>query len=103
MEPSLFVPLGEQEHLKEFFNTMRENGRKDAAEDMEQLIACVKEMQEDLSDAMEEIDFLQQQIKDMQDSTMKAKLQKAPGRDDGFRENGLSEDGRSEKRYCRTG
>lgn len=77
MEPSLFVPLGEQEHLKEFFNTMRENGRKDAAEDMEQLIACVKEMQEDLSDAMEEIDFLQQQIKDMQDSTMKAKLQKA--------------------------
>ena len=68
MEPSLFVPLGEQEHLKEFFNTMRENGRKDAAEDMEQLIACVKEMQEDLSDAMEEIDFLQQQIKDISDS-----------------------------------
>ena len=102
MEPSLFVPLGEQEHLKEFFNTMRENGRKDAAEDMEQLIACVKEMQEDLSDAMEEIDFLQQQIKDMR-FDYEGKTAKSTGRDDGFRENGLSEDGRSEKRYCRTG
>ena len=76
LESNLFVPLGEQEHLKEFFDTMRENSREGTAEDVEQLIACVEELQEDLSDAMEEIQFLKQQIKDMQDATMKAKLQK---------------------------
>lgn len=76
LESRLFVALGEQEHLKEFFDTMQKSGREGAAEDVEQLIACVEAPQEDLSDAMEEIQFLKQQIKDMQDATVKAKLQK---------------------------
>lgn len=76
MEPNLFVPLGEQEHLKEFFETMRENGREETAENMEQMLACIKEMQEGLADAVEEIEFLKEQIQGMQDATMKAKFQK---------------------------
>ena len=37
MAESLSVPLGEQEHLKEFFEVMRDNGKKMQAEDMERL------------------------------------------------------------------
>lgn len=76
LESNLSVPLGEQVHLKEFFDMMQKSGREEAAEDVEHLITCVEEMQEDLSEAMEEIKFLKQQIKEMQDATMKAKLQK---------------------------
>lgn len=76
METALEVPLGDQEHLKDFFDSMRAGGRKGQAEDIENLISCIESMQEDLTDALDEVKFLREQIKTMQDKTMKAKFQK---------------------------
>lgn len=75
METSLFVPLGEQEHLKEFFEVMRANGKKIQAEDMERLFDYITDLQRDLKEAIEEVDYLRDQIEEMQDQTLKAKFE----------------------------
>lgn len=75
MESSLFVPIGEQEHLKEFFEVMRDNGKKMQAEDMERLFDYITVLQRDLKDAIEEVDYLRDQIEEMQDQTLKAKFE----------------------------
>ena len=72
---SLSVPLGEQEHLKEFFEMMRDNGKKIQAEDMERLFGYITVLQRDLKDAIEEVDYLRDQIEEMQDQTLKAKFE----------------------------
>ena len=72
---SLSVPLGEQEHLKEFFEVMRDNGKKIQAEDMERLFGYITVLQRDLKDAIEEVDYLRDQIEEMQDQTLKAKFE----------------------------
>lgn len=77
MESTLAVSLGEQEHLKEFFDSMRAAGKKGQAEDIENLLSCIESMQGDLTDALDEVKYLREQIKTMQDKTMQAKLQKA--------------------------
>ena len=75
MAESLSVPLGEQEHLKEFFEVMRDNGKKMQAEDMERLFDYITVLQRDLKDAIEEVDYLRDQIEEMQDQTLKAKFE----------------------------
>ena len=70
MESSLFVPIGEQEHLKEFFEV-----KKMQAEDMERLFDYITVLQRDLKDAIEEVDYLRDQIEEMQDQTLKAKFE----------------------------
>ena len=75
MEESLSVPLGEQEHLKNFFEEMRNRGKKSQAEDMERLYDYIAGLQRDLKDAIEEVDYLRDQIEEMQDQTLKAKLE----------------------------
>ena len=55
MAESLSVPLGEQEHLKEFFEVMRDNGKKMQAEDMERLFDYITVLQRDLKEAIEEV------------------------------------------------
>ncbi len=75
MAESLSVPLGEQEHLKEFFEMMRDNGKKIQAEDMERLFGYITVLQRDLKDAIEEVDYLRDQIEEMQDQTLKAKFE----------------------------
>ena len=77
LESTLAVSLGEQEHLKEFFDSMRAAGKKGQAEDIENLLSCIESMQGDLTDALDEVKYLREQIKTMQDKTMQAKLQKA--------------------------
>ena len=75
MAESLSVPLAEQEHLKEFFEVMRDNGKKTQAEDMERLFDYITVLQRDLKDAIEEVDYLRDQIEEMQDQTLKAKFE----------------------------
>lgn len=75
VESSLFVPIGEQEHLKEFFEVMRDKGKKVQAEDMERLFDYISVLQRDLKDAIEEVDYLRDQIEEMQDQTLKAKFE----------------------------
>ena len=75
MEESLSVPLGEQEHLKNFFEEVRDGGKKNQAEDMERLYDYIAGLQRDLKDAIEEVDYLRDQIEEMQDQTLKAKLE----------------------------
>lgn len=97
MEPSLLVPLGEQEHLGEFFDMLRDGGRNEQAEDVEQLLSCIKGMQEELSDALDEVRFLREQIKMMQDKTMKVKLQKMQAEVQGSMEQAWEQMGKVKK------
>lgn len=72
MSESLSVPLGEQEHLKEFFEVMRDNRKKMPAEDLERLFDYITVLQRDLNDAIEEVDYLRDQVEEMLDQTLKA-------------------------------
>lgn len=74
LESSLFIPLAEQEHLKDFFSLMKGNGKKIQAEDMESVIKYMESLQKDLREAIEEVDYLRDQIQAMQDDTLRAKL-----------------------------
>ena len=76
METTLNVALGEQEHLRDFFLQMKEQGRGEQAEDIEQLLAQLKGMKSEFEDALDEIRYLKEQISTIQDQTVKAKLRK---------------------------
>lgn len=66
----------EQAELVDFFEAMGRNGRQVQAEDIERLLSCIKAMQEEFSDAMDEISYLREQIQLMEDATVKARFQK---------------------------
>ena len=53
--------------------SMRAAGKKGQAEDIENLLSCIESMQGDLTDALDEVKYLREQIKTMQDKTMQAK------------------------------
>lgn len=74
MQANLQVPLGEQEHLRDFFTMMKDNGRAAQAEDVERLISCMEGMKTEFADAMDEIRYLREQIDVLQNQTMKGKL-----------------------------
>lgn len=76
MEATLNVALGEQEHLRDFFLQMKEQGRGEQAEDIEQLLAQLNGMKSEFEDALDEIRYLKEQISTIQDQTVKAKLRK---------------------------
>ncbi len=76
MDASLKVALGEQEHLREFFTIMKEQGRENQAEDIGQLLAQMEGMKTEFADALEEIRYLREQIDTLQNQTVKAKLRK---------------------------
>lgn len=63
MGSALSVSLEEQ--MKTFRNTMEQNGRESQAEDIGQLIDCVQSIQMNLADAMEEADYLLEQLRFM--------------------------------------
>lgn len=74
MEGTLKVALGEQDHLREFFTMMKEQGQERQAEDIGQLLAQMEGMKVEFADALEEILYLREQIDLLQNQTVKAKL-----------------------------
>lgn len=63
-----------EEQMKTFRNTMEQNGRASQAEDIGQIIDCVQSIQMDLADAMEEANYLLEQLRFMKNSSMKSGL-----------------------------
>lgn len=70
------VPLGQQEHLRDFFHMMQNAGREEQAKDIEELLRYLNELKSGFSDALEEIDYLKGQIDAMQNQSLKARLGK---------------------------
>lgn len=70
------IPLGQQEHLKDFFHMMQNAGREEQAKDIEELLRYLNELKNGFSDALEEIDYLKGQIDAMQNQSLKARLGK---------------------------
>lgn len=76
MESTMQIPLGQQEHLKDFFHMMKMAGREEQAKDIEELLRYLDELKNGFSDALEEIDYLKEQIDAMQNQSLKARLGK---------------------------
>ncbi len=55
---------------------MKENGKKIQAEDMVSVIKYMESLQKNLREAIEEVDYLRDQIQAMRDDTLRAKLLK---------------------------
>lgn len=70
------IPLGKQEHLKEFFEMMELSGREEQAKDVEELLRYLHELKNGFSEALEEIDYLKGQIDIMQSQSLKARFGK---------------------------
>lgn len=76
METTMQIPLGQQEHLKEFFQMMETAGREEQAKDIEEFLRYLQELKDGFSDALEEIDYLKGQIDDMKSRSLKGRLGK---------------------------
>lgn len=72
---SLEIPLGEQEHLKEFFELAEQHFKDDRLKSYEKLIQYVDSMEQQCADMREEIGYLKEQLQDMADSSLKGKLE----------------------------
>lgn len=76
MGRTMQIPLGQQEHLKEFFEMMELSGREEQAKDVEELLRYLHELKNGFSEALEEIDYLKGQIDIMQSQSLKARFGK---------------------------
>ena len=72
---SLEIPLGEQAHLKEFFELAEQRFRDDRLKSYEKLIQYVDSMEQQCADMREEIGYLKEQLQDMEDKSLKSKLE----------------------------
>ena len=71
---SLEIPLGEQEHLKEFFELADQHFRDERLKSYEKLIQYIDSMEQQYTDMCEEIEYLKEQLQDMKDSSLKGKM-----------------------------
>lgn len=77
MSNSLSVPLGEQEHLKAFFELFQEEPQMAGkVEDIELLIGYIEELKDQLRETTEEIQYIKDILTSVKDQTLKAKLEK---------------------------
>lgn len=71
---SLEIPLGEQEHLKEFFELAEQHFKDERLKSYEKLIQYIDSMERQCSDMREEIGYLKEQLQDMGNSSLKNKM-----------------------------
>lgn len=72
---SLEIPLGEQEHLKEFFELAEQHFKDDRLKSYETFIQYVDSMERQCADMCEEIGYLKEQLQDMANNRLKSKLE----------------------------
>lgn len=66
---SLEIPLGEQEHLKEFFELAEQHFKDERLKSYEKLIQYIDSMERQCSDMREEIGYLKEQLQDIMECT----------------------------------
>lgn len=68
------MPLSEQVEVIQ--NLLEQNGRRDQAEDIGQLIYCLQSIQTNLAEAMEEVSYLMRQIQPVEEQGMRVRLER---------------------------
>ena len=71
MESSLFVPLRDQENLKELFRILDENGLKEEKEQVLSLIDYIDSMDEQFGKVLSELQDVKQQLDQMQEKGLR--------------------------------
>lgn len=71
----LEIPLGEQEHLKEFFELAEQHFKDERMKSYEKLIQYIDSMERQCTDMREEIRYLKEQLQDVKDSSLKGKME----------------------------
>lgn len=76
MNETLQVPIGEQEHLKEFFKLLNENGQRQEAAEFSALVTQLSNMEQQYSAVLSELQAVRGQLDSIQDRGIKATLLK---------------------------
>lgn len=72
MNERLTVPLGEQEHLKEFFEVLNSQGRKQEVTEFSSLLSQLNQMEKQYAEVLSELQTVKGQLSDIQDKGIKA-------------------------------
>ncbi len=76
MNETLQVPIGEQEHLKEFFKQLNENGQRQEAAEFSTLVTQLSNMEQQYSAVLSELQAVRGQLDRIQDKGIKSALLK---------------------------
>lgn len=76
MNETLQVPIGEQEHLKEFFKLLNENGQRQEAAELSALVNQLNNMEQQYSAVLSELQAVRGQLDRIQDKGIKSALLK---------------------------
>lgn len=76
MNETLQVPIGEQEHLKEFFKLLNENGQRQEAAEFSALVTQLSNMEQQYTAVLSELQAVRGQLDGIQDKGIKATLLK---------------------------
>lgn len=76
MNETLQVPIGEQEHLKEFFKQLNENGQRQEAAEFSALVTQLSNMEQQYSAVLSELQAVRGQLDRIQDKGIKSALLK---------------------------
>lgn len=76
MNETLQVPIGEQEHLKEFFKLLNENGQRQEAAEFSALVNQLSNMEQQYSAVLSELQAVRGQLDRIQDKGIKSALLK---------------------------
>lgn len=76
MNETLQVPIGEQEHLKEFFKLLNENGQRQEAAEFSALVTQLSNMEQQYSAVLSELQAVRGQLDRIQDKGIKSALLK---------------------------
>lgn len=76
MNETLQVPIGEQEHLKEFFKLLNENGQRQEAAEFSALVTQLSNMEQQYSAVLSELQAVRGQLDRIQDKGIKTALLK---------------------------
>ena len=77
MIETLQVPIGEQEHLKEFFKLLSQNGQQQEASEFSSLVTQLNQMEKQYTAVLSELKAVREQLESIQDNGIKATVTKS--------------------------
>ena len=77
MNETLQVPIGEQEHLKEFFKLLSQNGQQQEASEFSSLVTQLNQMEKQYTAVLSELKAVREQLEGIQDKGIKATVTKS--------------------------
>ena len=77
MNETIQVPIGEQEHLKEFFKLLSQNGQQQEASEFSSLVTQLNQMEKQYTAVLSELKAVREQLESIQDNGIKATVTKS--------------------------